>query len=152
MYIISSEIAEVINKNLPAAVGTELQKRLKQADELEQQVADLTTKLKSTLQRLEQLITTKSSVEAVAMENVNRAKRLDDREALLRDKEFEYRLASVRVEAAQLAKADIMKLAEVVFRNPRLVISESSQVHKHGPAGMYMNPVSESKFTTQTEE
>ncbi len=118
-YEMTQEIRDAISKHLPSAVGDELRKRLKQADEFEAEVA-----------RLRQDLANRTSALSNANEIVNRVGDLNvlendlakrNREVTLREAKAE--LLDYKVQAAHDKATAIHELVRTVFSNPTFIYS-----------------------------
>lgn len=143
-----AEIREIIEKNLPAQVGNALKERLDQAELDASECRRLAAEKKHIYEELGQL---KATVKAFGSLE-DRDKAVSEREAAVLKRELAADLNEFKVKAAESAKADLFKLAECVFRNPRLVYSTSETRNVPVSSMGHVAQVSDSSYTTVEEE
>ena len=143
MNALSYEIQDVIAKNLPAATAGELRKYLdlavKQEGELQAvRLRESGLERKSAVLEADLTIAKKEIADLQARE-----KRSLDLDA--RERGFELECARLKLAAAEDKTKSIVGLAEIAFRNPRLVhsLTENAQVQR---------PVGNPPYQTQMPE
>ena len=150
MSTLSNEIQDLIAKNLPAIAANEFQRYLMQAAGFETQNKTLQEEVqawkKTANARDMELATVKASI-ADLQAREKRSLALDARE-----RGFELECARLKLAAAEDKTNSIVGLAEIAFRNPRLVhsMTENAQVQRPQGNPPYMAQMLESKTISST--
>jgi hypothetical protein len=148
------DVSKAIAQHLPKQTADVLQERLRDADWLEKENAKLHDQYINAIKERDEWKKKAGDIESRERDVASAKADMESREFDLRSREFEYRMAEERVDAAVGAKRDIMELASIVFRNPRLVttVTESASRQMPMPSGGYTQTVIDSKTTTTEAE
>lgn len=153
------ELMAVIDKNLPAAIGEQLRKRLEQAaktDKTNTALAEEVAELRESVERAEKLVKQHAilSEREKSLEKNQRELEMRERSLAERDATQRATLAEVKEQAANDKANAIYRLAEIAMGKrsytERLERSDSKQVP--GSNGYSSQFVSESGTVTKTVE
>ena len=142
-----AEIREIIESKLPEHVGKVLKERLYQADRDSESLASMDKLCKSIQEERDKLRSDLRRHEAIEA----REKQISEREAAVLKRELLAELNEFKVKSAEAAKADIFRLAECVFHNPRLVYSTSENRNVPVSSMGHVAQVYDSSSTTVEE-
>ncbi len=149
---LSKELRAMIEANLPKVHVDALQARLSKVMELERN-NDVLIKSEIRLNaELDNFRAAEAGVKEAARQTADRQTELAKREKSLAERELKCAVAEIRIEAANEKAKAIYDLASIVFRNPRLVSSESTTRQVAMPTGGYLQSANDSKFTTTEEQ
>lgn len=121
--MLTQEVQDLIAKNLPAIAASELQKYLMQTAGFETQNKTLLEEVRAWKQTANERDVELATAKASIADLQAREKRSQDLDARLLG--FELECARLRLAAAEDKAKVIISLAEIAFRNPRLVHTET---------------------------
>lgn len=114
MAELTDDIRKAIEQHLPEQVGTMLKERLATVESLETRLATITAQRDAADKKCQQQLDQLNAHVTIDQ----RTKQLNDREAVVAKREADATLNEFKVKAADAAKCDVLKLAEIVFKNP----------------------------------
>lgn len=143
-----TEIQKLVQQHLPEATAGELKKFIQEAEFVKEE-------LKEVKQQLQEITTDRDYQKQQFMELYQqRAKwfALEDKEQELKKREeaIEKTILEIQLKSSQESLSKVYNLVEIVFKNPRLTYSESSNVPYRDQYGNSCT-LNGSKFTTVEE-